>query len=771
MSRFIPGSELYILANVSCDKGYNHSFRFNDRDEQTSYFSNKAVYKLSAGTNDFSYFRQNNTIRVNKSPEELNFCNYLMFKNTEFYNTVGDFQMVKWIYAFIDSVEYANNGCAEIYFTVDVLQTFYFDFEFGKCFIERQHSITDVPGDNVVPEPVNYGDFTAVNEVVSGSETVGTGTRATKWLAGLVMNKVFPRHGTFSPTGGYNVEYTGLLNRSAEFGFSLYIQRPTPDFGSPNYDTSSAEPIVWNHNPVEGIPTSLYWYMDIPVDNNPNYYPLPYSNAFIDYSQVEKLTAYGFNSHVYNSRTYTEGSGASYIAGELNLMTLIDFICRGFIEGLDENNIEGVFIYPAQASATGNTQNATLLGFLRGISAKSVELPLTNRFVDKSRVYTAANKKLLTAPFTYVKTINGNGGSASYKFEDSDNLSAGERAFKAYQIMSIAGQYTAQLVPRNYENVAMNFEQGLIQGDLPLPSYKGSRLAEYLTENRGKIASTLLGSAINTIGGIFSSQITASNMTAIGHITTTTQKTRNDLTGRMIKTNQLIEESKSTGEYAPNYTVPVESAAKTVGGIIGQAVDLKNAPPQAYGSAAMSDMRVGVNEVEYHIFQMGIKASLAKRIDDFFTMYGYATNELAIPGFYNRKNYVYIKTDECIVHHKKKFDKYVHNGMNAEVEDILESIFNHGITLWNPAKEPGDYGDNPMAVLEAISATPAIASFNTRDYFELVFKDSAEEGATTYGKLSGYDAAISVSSETLTPGNNIITISYSGVTTQITIRK
>lgn len=41
-----------------------------------------------------------------------------------------------------------------------------------------------------------------------------------------------------------------------------------------------------------------------------------------------------------------------------------------------------------------------------------------------------------------------------------------------------------------------------------------------------------------------------------------------------------------------------------------------------------------------------IKAQFAKRIDDFFSMFGYLTNELKLPNIDNRPNWNFIKTTD-----------------------------------------------------------------------------------------------------------------------------
>ena len=73
----------------------------------------------------------------------------------------------KWFYAFIDRIEYTNQNCARIYFTIDPMQTWLpeIDYELGSCFVERAHAETDQIGDNLVDEGLDIGEYLWGQEV------------------------------------------------------------------------------------------------------------------------------------------------------------------------------------------------------------------------------------------------------------------------------------------------------------------------------------------------------------------------------------------------------------------------------------------------------------------------------------------------------------------------------------------------------------------------------------------------------------------------------
>ena len=142
-----PNTTIKILHGVPLDPTYDHTIYFASESAQSTYFSGKAKYVLTAQ----SYQRvQRGYMRVEIQAESLYDCNYLMFQNTSF--------GTKWFYAFIKSVEYINNAVSQIEFEIDVMQTWFFDYTLDACFVEREHTVTDNLYENIVEENLNLGD-------------------------------------------------------------------------------------------------------------------------------------------------------------------------------------------------------------------------------------------------------------------------------------------------------------------------------------------------------------------------------------------------------------------------------------------------------------------------------------------------------------------------------------------------------------------------------------------------------------------------------------
>ena len=148
MAYISPNSDLLILEGVSLDKNYNHTLRVTDTSIQYTKFQPYVKYTLD----NLSYQRYaKNVIRVGMVADNLYTCNYMMFRNTSYGSN--------WFYAFIDRVDYINDNCTEIEYTIDELQTWATDYYIYNCYVEREHSLTDNYGEHLIPEEVDTGEL------------------------------------------------------------------------------------------------------------------------------------------------------------------------------------------------------------------------------------------------------------------------------------------------------------------------------------------------------------------------------------------------------------------------------------------------------------------------------------------------------------------------------------------------------------------------------------------------------------------------------------
>lgn len=155
---FTPNTVVRLIRGVSLSPNYRDTYTFSSASSQANFFASKAKRSFM----DFTYQRVDNAIRVPANAEDLWDCNYIMFQNSNY----GD----KWFYGFVTDVVYKNPETTFIYFQLDVVQTFLFDFELKQCFVEREHVADDTAGKHTVPEGLELGPYVITNQT---SKTCG----------------------------------------------------------------------------------------------------------------------------------------------------------------------------------------------------------------------------------------------------------------------------------------------------------------------------------------------------------------------------------------------------------------------------------------------------------------------------------------------------------------------------------------------------------------------------------------------------------------------
>lgn len=141
-----PQSTIY-LCRTPLENDYKHQLTFANRTAQLNYF-NTTIQKTS---NDYTYIKIDNTVKVGYNINEIINCNYLFYRNVGFTD--------KYYYCFITNMQYVNENCTLISFETDCFQTWLFDINFNASFVEREHVNDDTIGLHTVPEGLETGDY------------------------------------------------------------------------------------------------------------------------------------------------------------------------------------------------------------------------------------------------------------------------------------------------------------------------------------------------------------------------------------------------------------------------------------------------------------------------------------------------------------------------------------------------------------------------------------------------------------------------------------
>ena len=178
-----PQSDVY-LCKTPLENDYKNQLTFANSDAQLNYFNSKIVHNYS--DDDYQYIKKDSVINIYDNIDNIIDCNYLFYRNTGF--------TTKYYFCFITNMEYVNENCTRVYIETDVFQTWMFQIQYKRSFVEREHVNDDTIGLHTVPENVETGEYVENSHyyynnldnykfVVQATEPYDTssGTRATNF--------------------------------------------------------------------------------------------------------------------------------------------------------------------------------------------------------------------------------------------------------------------------------------------------------------------------------------------------------------------------------------------------------------------------------------------------------------------------------------------------------------------------------------------------------------------------------------------------------------
>lgn len=140
MPVFEPASELY-LGYVPWDNSYRHMRLYPNKEQQyEGIFSHMNAKIPNTG---YTFIRRNSTVKVQGKFDDLIMYNYCMYRNNS----------NKWIYAFVNGLQYVNENTVQFTIETDVMQTWETNYKVTSAYVERMHVLDDSLGKNIVPEP------------------------------------------------------------------------------------------------------------------------------------------------------------------------------------------------------------------------------------------------------------------------------------------------------------------------------------------------------------------------------------------------------------------------------------------------------------------------------------------------------------------------------------------------------------------------------------------------------------------------------------------
>lgn len=641
----VPNTTIYLLKNIPLNKSYEHTVYYPDKDAQAQAFMKYKKYTLT----DYSYQRsQLGTIRVALKYEQLIDCNYLMFKNTNFEN--------KWFYAFITGIGYVSNDVTDVYYDLDVMQTWCYDYEFMPTFVDRQHSKTDALYENTQPEGLELGAtygyeqklfFQPLNSPSSTSSTY------------LIL-------ATTSPTGTHPSPST-----SSGVVLSLYQHVG-------NQADTIAQVKQFINNGLEDNIVAIY---NCPPDDK--------MNIAKEFKRTPTLGSYSPRNYKLLTYPYCFLSCYNHLGQTLELQYENFRIHNSTSAPTDFDypyHFEVVSIRSPQPQSTLTVRyylTSTGTSFAYYILTYNV-YPTGAISGDAFKVWLAQNKN------TYSASLNaiGNTYDTNMAIADNNYTMAGLSAANARTNAHIqANSALTQAENSNKASLAVNSAQqsraliGDVQGTASKIGY--GAMAGLATSGLnvggaivGGIAGSLLGATETlTNQNIYNEQANQINTQLL-----------NSQIGRQaseaISSNTFQTAMKNATLAQTNAQLSALNAYQNATAqLVAKKQDIQHYPSNLHG-ALMNDMwNVTWNFVGFSVDEKFIKREYAERIDAYFDKYGYAQRSMYVPERQNRKHWSYLKTVGC----------NIKGNINNTDLVTIKTIYDNGITTWNNLEEVGNY--------------------------------------------------------------------------------
>ena len=315
------------------------------------------------------------------------------------------------------------------------------------------------------------------------------------------------------------------------------------------------------------------------------------------------------------------------------------------------DDIQAMFALPYQAfNLTGDIDPGSHL-VINGKGKKLNDLITKSKSVFRTfNDYTPKNNKLYVYPYSFARITNNLGSYNDYKIEDfleydSNGRITDNMTFNVIGVPCIG--YSGKIRPKFYQGIDYNEDESLQLGKYPTLSWSVDAFTNWLTQNAVNLT---VGAVSNIVGSAISIGVGAASGNALG------------------VASGIV--SVSTG----------------IANTFGQLNQASMLPNTAEGNANSGDLSFVFNINRFKIFHMRPKKEFLKRIDDYFTRFGYKIDELTMPNITGRKywNYVEIGPSEEIGYGE----------VPTKFMNVINNACRKGVTIWHNHENIGNYNLN-----------------------------------------------------------------------------
>lgn len=276
-------------------------------------------------------------------------------------------------------------------------------------------------------------------------------------------------------------------------------------------------------------------------------------------------------------------------------------------------------------------------------------------FAYGNQTYTAKNNKMRCYPYKVLTVDNYDGGVEQYRYEEFDD------SVCSFGVNGTLYPKPAMMCfPINYKGWHGNSstpntmrQNSLLFTNFPEIPWVSDTFRAWVTQNTPNLILSSAGKIVQTVGGAL----------AVG-----------------------------VGIATANPVAVVGGASATIGGLSGIAEERQNIEQHQLhsmslqGSTNSAGLAYLQNTIGFRVTKYCLRPDDAKRIDEYFTRYGYKVDTVKVPNITGRQYVNFVKTTNA----------HVKGNIPVDTKDILEKAMNGGCSFWHVNDIGQVLTDNPI---------------------------------------------------------------------------
>lgn len=295
--------------------------------------------------------------------------------------------------------------------------------------------------------------------------------------------------------------------------------------------------------------------------------------------------------------------------------------------------------------------------------------------------YVPKNNKLFSYPYNYLYCTTHNGDGAQYRWEYFTNSATNRITNKTFKLAgTFNGGGQIKCYPTDYDGIADNYECGVSMSDFPRNAFNYDAYQAWVASG-GKTRLERDSKIIQTKGitNIISASVNTA-ATGVSSVANIAETVSNEKASTLQKIGSTASNINNMAQSVTSLINTVESYKEAMNKIEYQWKEASYRPNETAGVSDPNVM-VGGRMLNFYFYDAHVKLSELKRIDDFFSCYGYRINKVKEPNLTGRQYWNFVQTQNAIIA----------GDMPSSSKEAIGRIFDGGITFWHNGDQVGNY--------------------------------------------------------------------------------